>query len=120
MACRTQQRVGVSCSRCGPRAVFGRCGHAFHMPCLMKWLESRTDATGQICPLCRQPWEFVEFKSPSRGEPAPPVAAAAAAAAGAAAPAETPADGEADAAEGSDMQSGGSSVMDFDLSDATH
>lgn len=97
------------------RAVFGRCGHAFHMPCLMKWLESRTDATGQICPLCRQPWEFVEFKSPSRREPA-------AAAAQAEAPADREEGGAADASDrsNSDMQSGGSSVMDFDLSDATH
>lgn len=98
------------------RAVFGRCGHAFHMPCLMKWLESRTDATAQICPLCRQPWEFVEFKSPSRREPA---------AAGEAAQAEGPEDAAEDAADASDRgssdaQSGGSSVMDFDLSDATH
>lgn len=37
--------------------VWGQCGHAFHMQCLMKWLESQQN-TRQECPYCRQPWNF--------------------------------------------------------------
>jgi anaphase-promoting complex subunit 11 len=33
--------------------VFGACGHAFHMQCVMKWLESQQNVK-QECPLCRQ------------------------------------------------------------------
>ena len=33
--------------------VWGQCGHALHMQCLMKWLESQQNAR-QECPLCRQ------------------------------------------------------------------
>jgi hypothetical protein len=36
------------------------------MQCLMTWLQSKTDPAEQLCPLCRQPWEFVEYASPSR------------------------------------------------------
>ncbi len=36
------------------------------MACLMSWLESRGPNEAQVCPLCKQPWEFVEYKSPSR------------------------------------------------------
>mmetsp|Transcript_9480 Transcript_9480/g.34769 ORF Transcript_9480/g.34769 Transcript_9480/m.34769 type:complete len:102 (+) Transcript_9480:212-517(+) len=35
--------------------VWGRCGHAFHLQCITKWLNSHTE---QRCPICRQPWEF--------------------------------------------------------------
>ncbi|KAG9393251.1 APC/C catalic core Apc11 [Carpediemonas membranifera] len=34
--------------------ALGKCSHAFHIHCIMKWLENgRTE-----CPLCRQPFEF--------------------------------------------------------------
>lgn len=37
--------------------VWGACKHAFHMHCLMKWLESLQSAR-QHCPMCRQEWKF--------------------------------------------------------------
>ncbi|RYY89034.1 hypothetical protein EON63_01475 [archaeon] len=39
--------------------VWGKCGHAFHMQCVMKWLESQQNVK-QECPLCRQAWGFRE------------------------------------------------------------
>ncbi|KAF0719051.1 Aste57867_1312 [Aphanomyces stellatus] len=39
--------------------VFGRCEHALHMHCLVKWLESLKDGQ-QKCPLCREDWKFRE------------------------------------------------------------
>lgn len=39
--------------------VWGRCKHAFHVHCIMKWLE--TQQTGRpLCPMCRQEWHFGE------------------------------------------------------------
>ncbi|TFJ82031.1 hypothetical protein NSK_006699 [Nannochloropsis salina CCMP1776] len=38
--------------------VWGRCNHAFHMHCIMKWLNSQQNANKQTCPACRQKWEF--------------------------------------------------------------
>ncbi|KAL7685187.1 putative Zinc finger, RING-type, anaphase-promoting complex subunit 11 [Plasmopara halstedii] len=37
--------------------VWGACNHAFHMHCLMKWLESLRSMR-QHCPMCRQDWKF--------------------------------------------------------------
>ncbi|KAG6612600.1 Anaphase-promoting complex subunit 11 [Phytophthora cinnamomi] len=37
--------------------VWGACNHAFHMHCLMKWLES-LQSMRQHCPMCRQDWKF--------------------------------------------------------------
>ena len=34
-------------------SVWGKCNHAFHMHCILKWLE-----TQQTCCMCRRPWEF--------------------------------------------------------------
>jgi anaphase-promoting complex subunit 11 len=39
--------------------VWGQCGHAFHMQCVLKWLESQQNAR-QVCPMCRQAWSFRE------------------------------------------------------------
>uniref|UniRef100_A0A0A9XQI9 Anaphase-promoting complex subunit 11 n=1 Tax=Lygus hesperus TaxID=30085 RepID=A0A0A9XQI9_LYGHE len=36
---------------CDP--VWGECSHAFHLHCIIKWLESKS---GEVCPLCRQSW----------------------------------------------------------------
>jgi anaphase-promoting complex subunit 11 len=33
--------------------VWGKCGHAFHLPCISKWLQSN-----KTCPICRREWEF--------------------------------------------------------------
>ena len=41
--------------------VWGQCGHALHMQCVMKWLESQQNAR-QECPMCRQ----VLLTKPSR------------------------------------------------------
>ncbi|CAG9461612.1 unnamed protein product [Pedinophyceae sp. YPF-701] len=35
--------------------VWGACKHAFHLPCISKWLEQQTEPQ---CPLCRRAWEF--------------------------------------------------------------
>ena len=35
--------------------VWGTCGHAYHLQCISKWLQSDTD---QRCPICRAPWGF--------------------------------------------------------------
>jgi hypothetical protein len=37
--------------------VWGECGHAFHMQCIMKWLQAQQNVK-QDCPMCRQPWKF--------------------------------------------------------------
>jgi len=36
--------------------VWGKCGHAFHLQCVSKWLA--TPAAKNSCPICRQDWEF--------------------------------------------------------------
>lgn len=38
--------------------VWGKCKHAFHIHCILKWLESRQNSGRQACPMCRAPWEF--------------------------------------------------------------
>lgn len=41
--------------------VWGQCGHAFHMHCILKWLN--TSEVDPKCPLCRAPWEIVSHDS---------------------------------------------------------
>jgi anaphase-promoting complex subunit 11 len=36
--------------------VWGKCGHAFHLQCVSKWLGQV--ASKNSCPICRQEWEF--------------------------------------------------------------
>jgi anaphase-promoting complex subunit 11 len=36
--------------------VWGRCGHAFHLQCVSKWLGQASSKNS--CPNCRQEWEF--------------------------------------------------------------
>lgn len=35
--------------------VWGACNHAFHLPCITKWLAPQA---APACPICRRPWEF--------------------------------------------------------------
>lgn len=35
--------------------MIGGCKHAFHMHCIMTWLQAKDKE--QVCPLCRRPWE---------------------------------------------------------------
>merc|ERR1712130_359019 len=35
--------------------VWGKCSHAFHMHCIMRWLQKNQEGT---CCMCRRPWEF--------------------------------------------------------------
>jgi len=35
--------------------VWGQCGHAYHLQCINKWLQSQQE---QRCPICRRAWEF--------------------------------------------------------------
>jgi anaphase-promoting complex subunit 11 len=44
--------------------VFGKCGHAFHLQCVSKWLSgSKND-----CPYCRANWEFGSSTDQRRSE----------------------------------------------------
>ncbi|ODV95635.1 hypothetical protein PACTADRAFT_76086 [Pachysolen tannophilus NRRL Y-2460] len=36
--------------------VIGECQHAFHMHCILKWLE--TDTSKGLCPMCRQAFKM--------------------------------------------------------------
>jgi anaphase-promoting complex subunit 11 len=36
--------------------VWGKCGHAFHLQCVSKWLNQPSSKNS--CPICRQDWEF--------------------------------------------------------------
>ena len=36
--------------------VWGKCGHAFHLQCVSRWLQ--TSSSKNLCPICRQEWEF--------------------------------------------------------------
>eukprot|EP01138_Halocafeteria_seosinensis_P013201 gb/GECG01013483.1/.p1 GENE.gb/GECG01013483.1/~~gb/GECG01013483.1/.p1 ORF type:complete len:108 (+),score=10.31 gb/GECG01013483.1/:1-324(+) len=38
--------------------VWGKCGHAFHVQCIMKWVNSESQQEEPQCPMCRQTWEF--------------------------------------------------------------
>ena len=43
--------------------VWGVCSHAFHMHCIMSWLEAQAAGAhggngAQQCPMCRADWEF--------------------------------------------------------------
>mmetsp|Transcript_19761 Transcript_19761/g.44805 ORF Transcript_19761/g.44805 Transcript_19761/m.44805 type:complete len:84 (-) Transcript_19761:211-462(-) len=33
--------------------IWGKCNHAFHIHCIMKWLEKNN-----TCPMCRQEWQY--------------------------------------------------------------
>ncbi|XP_019059059.1 PREDICTED: anaphase-promoting complex subunit 11-like [Tarenaya hassleriana] len=36
--------------------IWGACNHAFHLHCILKWVNSQT---GQAhCPMCRREWQF--------------------------------------------------------------
>jgi anaphase-promoting complex subunit 11 len=37
-------------------SVWGECTHAFHMHCIVKWVEAQQDR--QHCPMCRREWKF--------------------------------------------------------------
>ena len=36
--------------------VWGVCNHAFHLPCITKWLADTPES--QRCPICRAAWDF--------------------------------------------------------------
>ncbi len=37
-------------------AVWGACNHAFHLHCVLKWVNSQTSQAH--CPMCRREWQF--------------------------------------------------------------
>ncbi|OVA16615.1 zinc finger protein [Macleaya cordata] len=37
-------------------AVWGACDHAFHLHCILKWVNSQTPQAN--CPMCRREWQF--------------------------------------------------------------
>jgi len=42
----------------GVWAVWGACNHAFHLHCILKWVNSQTSQAH--CPMCRREWQFKE------------------------------------------------------------
>ena len=40
-------------------AVWGACNHAFHLHCILKWVNSQTPQAH--CPMCRREWQFKEW-----------------------------------------------------------
>jgi len=46
--------------------VWGKCKHAFHMHCIIKWLEKSNDSAQPRCPLCRAPWDILNEESVCR------------------------------------------------------
>ncbi|KAF9618702.1 hypothetical protein IFM89_002397, partial [Coptis chinensis] len=36
--------------------VWGACNHAFHLHCILKWVNSQTSQAH--CPMCRREWQF--------------------------------------------------------------
>ncbi|EYE94988.1 anaphase promoting complex subunit 11 [Aspergillus ruber CBS 135680] len=36
--------------------LLGKCGHSFHMHCLMTWIQQ--EASKGLCPMCRQKFEW--------------------------------------------------------------
>lgn len=42
-------------------SVWGSCNHAFHLHCILKWVNSQSPQAH--CPMCRREWQFKEWKS---------------------------------------------------------
>ncbi|KAH0666736.1 hypothetical protein KY285_027942 [Solanum tuberosum] len=38
--------------------VWGACNHAFHLHCILKWVNSQSAQAH--CPMCRREWQFKE------------------------------------------------------------
>ncbi|XP_020521529.1 anaphase-promoting complex subunit 11 isoform X3 [Amborella trichopoda] len=38
--------------------IWGACNHAFHLHCILKWVNSQTPQPQ--CPMCRREWQFKE------------------------------------------------------------
>ncbi|XP_051147188.1 anaphase-promoting complex subunit 11 [Andrographis paniculata] len=38
--------------------IWGSCNHAFHLHCILKWVNSQTPQAH--CPMCRREWQFKE------------------------------------------------------------
>ncbi|XP_074383395.1 anaphase-promoting complex subunit 11, partial [Apium graveolens] len=38
--------------------IWGACNHAFHLHCILKWVNSQTSQAQ--CPMCRREWQFKE------------------------------------------------------------
>ncbi|KAK1281385.1 Anaphase-promoting complex subunit 11 [Acorus gramineus] len=36
--------------------IWGACNHAFHLHCILKWVNSQTPQPH--CPMCRREWQF--------------------------------------------------------------
>ncbi|KAI4994530.1 anaphase-promoting complex subunit 11-like [Hordeum vulgare subsp. vulgare] len=36
--------------------IWGVCNHAFHLHCILKWVNSQTSTP--LCPMCRREWQF--------------------------------------------------------------
>ena len=46
--------------------VWGQCGHAFHLQCITRWLNSQAE---QRCPICRGAWEFKQLTTSEEPPP---------------------------------------------------
>ncbi|PNX95887.1 anaphase-promoting complex subunit 11-like protein, partial [Trifolium pratense] len=50
--------------------IWGACNHAFHLHCILKWVNSQTSQAH--CPMCRREWQFKDptmliWRRPSAG-----------------------------------------------------
>ncbi|KAI3839219.1 hypothetical protein MKW98_003451 [Papaver atlanticum] len=49
--CSDCKRPGDDCP-----LIWGACDHAFHLHCILKWVNSQTPQAN--CPMCRREWQF--------------------------------------------------------------
>ncbi|KAK4061488.1 uncharacterized protein Triagg1_10345 [Trichoderma aggressivum f. europaeum] len=64
--CPTCKYPGDDCS-----LLSGKCGHSFHMHCIMKWIKQ--DAAKGQCPMCRQPFEWQDQANETDGPSDTPI-----------------------------------------------
>jgi Anaphase-promoting complex subunit 11 RING-H2 finger len=49
--------------------VIGKCGHSFHMHCLLTWIQQ--DSSKGLCPMCRQKFEWKQGDGPNENQTMP-------------------------------------------------
>eukprot|EP00007_Cunea_sp_BSH-02190019_P000587 CAMPEP_0174240170 /NCGR_PEP_ID=MMETSP0417-20130205/17736_1 /TAXON_ID=242541 /ORGANISM="Mayorella sp, Strain BSH-02190019" /LENGTH=148 /DNA_ID=CAMNT_0015319211 /DNA_START=33 /DNA_END=475 /DNA_ORIENTATION=+ len=56
--------------------VWGRCNHAFHMHCILRWIQSQSqnqESQPPRCCMCRRVWEFRSAHEEEDSAAAPPL-----------------------------------------------
>jgi anaphase-promoting complex subunit 11 len=79
--CPTCKFPGDDCTLCKPdqaiihsrvlltSIVIGKCGHSFHMHCLLTWINQ--DSSKGLCPMCRQKFEWKQDDGPNENSTVP-------------------------------------------------